>query len=52
MLKVKKVKKVVPETYEPKKFYFLLKRTPEQIKKVYPVPYKFEIDYKKLKEFL
>lgn len=47
-----KVKKVILERYEPKKFLFILKRTPEQIKKVNPVPYKFEIDFKKLKEFL
>lgn len=41
-----------PITYTPPKLVFVLKRTKEQILKVYPVPYKHKIDYNKLKKLI
>ena len=46
-----KVKKIIPiEFYRTKRFLFITVRTKDQILKVFPVPYKHFIDYKKFKK--
>jgi hypothetical protein len=37
-------------TYNLPKKVFIMKSTKENVLKVWPVPYKFKIDYKKIKE--
>lgn len=46
------MKKPNPIPYTPPKLVFVLKRTKEQIIKVYPVPYKHTFDLKELKKLV